>query len=245
MLALLLCQSVFATEPDYAPTVAAEATDAASKNKGGKNKGGGEKGGSENADDENGKRSKILGLNWEPYVAPGGGVQIDSSGGTAVTAGADVGIRYWKKKLEGNLYAGAAYITAENLSGYDVHLGNTTGYRAKYWGAGGGLEGTYNGQTNIETGKDVLAPALGVKVPVEITVGPKKYYAQAGVTPAWYFDESRKASAGGPVPFGDELGWHVAAGLKLGSFKGELGFAQLITSKGTYNTPTLAIGFAP
>lgn len=233
MLALLLCQSVLAAEPDYAST---HASDAAAKNKGGKKKG---------EDEDEGKSSKILGLNWEPYVAPGGGVQIDSSGETAIIAGVDVGIRYWKKKLEGNLYAGAGYIAGENLSGYDIHLGDTTGYRAKYWGAAGGLEGTYNGQTSTETGKDVLAPALGVKVPVEITVGPKKYYAQAGVTPAWYFDESRKASAGGPVPFGDELHWHVAAGLKLGKFKGELGFAQLITSNATYNTPTIAIGFAP
>ncbi len=189
-------------------------------------------------------KGKILGMNWEPYVQPNGGVQIDAST-TAITAGADAGIRYWKKKLQGDLYVGGSYITAENLSGYDVHLGDQTGYRAKYWGAGGGVEVTYNGQTNTKTGKDVLAPALGAKIPVEIVVGPKKFYGKAGVTPAWYFDDSRKATAGGPVPLGDEFEWHAAAGLKWEQFKGEIGFAQLITPVGTYNTPTLNVGWNP
>ncbi len=194
--------------------------------------------------DDNEKRGKILGFNWEPYVEPGGGVQIDTSGGTAVTAGADVGIHYYKKKVDGNLYVGGSYLTGTGISGYDVHLGNEIGYRADYWGAGGGLAVTYNGQTNTDTGEDILAPALGVMVPVDIKVGPKEFYGTAGVTPAWYFEEARKPDAG-EVPLGDEFQWRVGAGLKIGDFKGELGYATLYTSAGIYSTPTITVGWNP
>lgn len=195
-------------------------------------------------DEDEGMGGKILGLNWEPYVQPGGGVQIDASGDTAVVAGADVGIRYWKGKLKGDLYVGGAYVTSASIAGYDLHLGNVTGYRAKYFGIGGGVEAKYDGQTDVLTGEDILKPAFGVGVPVELTVGPKKYYAKAGVMPSWYFDDARKPSSG-EVPLGDEFQWSVGAGLKLGQFKGEIGFAQLITSAGTYNTPTLVLGYNP
>ncbi len=212
-----------------------------SKNKGDKKEDGEKKDKKKKKDDEGGK---ILGLNWEPYVQPGGGVQIDASGDTAVTAGADVGIRYWKGKLEGDLYLGGTYITSDTVAGYDVHLGDTTGYRAKYFGIAGGLEARYDGQSDIVTGEDIFKPAFGVGVPVELTVGPKKYYAKAGVMPAWYFDEARKP-AEGVVPLGDEFQWSVGAGVKLGQFKGELGFSQLITGAGTYNTPTIVLGYNP
>lgn len=231
----------FASDTLFAPSA-----DAADKGKGkSKNQDGDgdKKKKNDDDDDLSHMKGKLFGMNWEPFVEPGGGVQIDGTN-TAITAGADLGIRYWKKKLKGELYVGGTYITAENLSGYDVHLGDQTGYRAKMWGAAGGLEVTYNGQTNTKTGKDVLKPALGLKVPVQITVGPKKFYGKAGVTPAWYFDDSRKAGAG-DVPLGDEFEWNVAAGAKLGQFKGEIGFAQLITPVGTYNTPTLNVGWNP
>lgn len=243
---LFVASPALAVEP--APFFARETlfpTDAVAKDKKGKGKDKKGDGKKKNDDEDEGKMGKILGMDWEPYVAPGGGVQIDSGGDMAVTAGADVGIRYWKKKLEGDLYAGAAYITGDNVAGYDVHLGDQTGYRDTYWGAGGGLEATYNGQSNITTGKDILAPALGVKIPVEVVVGPKKYYGKAGVAPAWYFEESRKANSGGAVPLGDEFEWFVKGGLKIDKFKAEIGFAQLITPVGTYNTPTLAVGYAP
>ena len=249
LLLLPLSTPALAAEPAafFAPdTLFAPSDDAAAKGKGkgkSKNEDDGGKKNNDVEDDLSHMKGKLLGLNWEPFVEPGGGVQINGKT-TAVTAGADVGIRYWKKKLKGELYLGGTYITADNLSGYDVHLGDQTGYRAKMWGAGGGVEVTYNGQTNTDTGKDVLKPALGVKVPVQITVGPKKFYGKAGVTPAWYFDDARKPSAG-QVPFGDEFEWNVAAGLKLGQFKGEVGFAQLITSAGTYNTPTINVGWNP
>ncbi len=195
-------------------------------------------------DDLSKMKGKLLGFTWEPFVQPGGGVQIDGSGDTAITAGADVGIRYWKRKIKGEVYVGGAYLTSADLAGYDIHLGNKTGYRPKYWGAALGVLGTYNGQSNLTTGEDVLKPAFGVGVPVEVTAGPKKYYVKGGVMPSWYFDEARKP-APSVVPFGDEFTWNIAAGLKFGQFKGELGFAQRITGADTYNTPTLNVGWAP
>ena len=195
-------------------------------------------------DDLSKMKGKLLGFTWEPFVQPGGGVQIDGSGDTAITAGVDVGVRYWKRKIKGELYVGGAYLTSAELAGYDLHLGNKTGYRPKYWGAALGVLGTYNGQSNLLTGEDVLKPAFGVGVPVELTVGPKKYYAKGGVMPSWYFDDARKP-APGLGPLGDEFTWNVAAGLKLGQFKGELGFAQRITGAATYNTPTVNVGWNP
>ncbi len=247
MLTLLLLAQTTAHAESPEPAFPEVSVDATAKSKKKDGKGNDEKKEDKkkkNDDDDEGMGGKILGLNWEPYVQPGGGVQIDASGDTAVTAGADVGIRYWKGKLKGDLYLGGQYITSDTIGGYDLHLGDTTGYRAKYFGIAGGLEAKYDGQTDIVTGEDILKPAFGVGVPVELTVGPKKYYAKAGVMPSWYFDEARKPAAG-EVPLGDEFQWSVGAGLKLGQFKGEIGFAQLITSAGTYNTPTLVLGYNP
>lgn len=190
------------------------------------------------------KEPTFLGLTLEPYVEPGGGVQIDSNENIAVTAGADVGVRYTKDKLAGDLYLGGSYLTGEGISGYDVHLGNTLAFRDEYFGIGGGLALTYNAQTNTLTGKDIFAPSLGVKVPVEATIGPKQYYGLLGVTPAWYFDEARKPDAG-EVPLGDEFEWHVAGGLTINEFKLQAGYSMMFTSNGTYSVPTLTVGYAP
>lgn len=244
MLTLTLVTLATPARADAPPVVLPVTEDAVAKEKKKKDKDGDKKKKNDDDDDPSAMKGKILGFTWEPYVQPGGGVQIDASGGTAITAGADVGIRYWKKKVQGDLYAGGSYLTAENLAGYEVHFGDQTGYRAKYWGAAGGIQASYDGQTNTATGKDILTPAFGVGIPVEVTVGPKKYYAVAGVMPSWYFDESRKPSAG-EVPLGDEFEWHVGAGLKLGQFKGVIGFAQRMTTAGVYNTPTVQVGWNP
>lgn len=235
------------TSPSLAADLPDLPSDSAVEKDKSKNKG--EKKGKGNDSDGDGKKKKkkddegFLGMEWEPYVEPGGGVQIDSSGEMAVTAGADVGVRYTKDKFAGDLYLGGSYITGDNVVGYDIHLGNTAAYREKYWGAGGGLALTYNGQETM-TGKEIFAPALGVKVPVEIVVGPKKYYGVAGVTPAWYFDEARKPDAG-EVPFGDEFEWHIGAGVKIDQFKAQLGYSMVFTSEGQYSVPTISVGYNP
>jgi hypothetical protein len=159
---LLLTLSPAQAEPPSVDVVAKSKSKGEKKDDGEKKEGKKKK--KKGDDEDEGMGGKILGLNWEPYVQPGGGVQIDASGDTAVTAGADVGIRYWKSKLEGNLYLGGAYITSATIGGYELHLGDTTGYRAKYFGIAGGIEAKYDGQTDIITGEDILKPAFGVGV---------------------------------------------------------------------------------
>lgn len=253
-----------ATSPSaFVPDILSEDAAAKEKKKG-KDKGDNEKGGKDKGDGDKAsssdgesigststgknkkkkKKATFLGLTLEPYVEPGGGVQIDSGDNLAAKAGADVGVRYTKDKLAGDLYIGGSYLTGEGISGYDAHLGNDLSFRDKYFGIGGGLALEYNAQTNTLTGKDIFAPSLGVKIPVEATVGPKDYYGLLGVTPAWYFDEARKP-AEGQVPLGDEFEWHVAAGLLVGEFKLQAGYSMVFTSNGTYSVPVLTVGYAP
>lgn len=182
-----------------------------------------------------GKKGKILGWTWQPYIAPGGGVQIDNSG-TSVVAGADAGIIYTKRSWSGDLYAGLDYTTG-TVTGYDVHAGNVIGTRKKYWGVQGGAEFVYSAYASTDGSFD-LDPSAGVGIPVEVTVGPKKYYAFGGVTPAILFTQSR--SVPGLAPF-DELEWNVGAGVSWKGVKAEAGFAQRITAAGTINTPTISV----
>lgn len=195
--------------------------------------------GSKNTDTsgaKTGKTKKIWGWRYQPYVMPGGGVTINEAA-TSVNAGVDVGVNYWRKKWVGNLYAGASYTTGDGLNGYDVHLGDQMGARQKYWGLTGGLELTYNGYT-YKDGGAAMKPSAGVLIPVELVVGPKKYYAFAGITPAFYGDKSRNAEVAGIF---HELSWQVGAGAKLKWITGEVGIAQSITSAGTVWTPTLTL----
>ncbi len=182
------------------------------------------------------KKKKIFGWNYQPYVMPGGGVTINSSA-TSVNAGVDVGVDYWRKKWVGNLYAGGSYTTGDGLNGYDVHLGDVMGQREKYWGVTGGLELVYNGYT-YQNGSSAMKPSAGVNIPVELVVGPKKYYAFAGVTPGFFTERSRNAQVAGIF---HELEWHVGAGAKLKWITGEVGLMESITSAGVIWTPTLTL----
>jgi hypothetical protein len=181
------------------------------------------------------EKRKIGGWSVQPYVKPGGGVQITNNG-TSIVAGADVGLLYTKKKITGDAYVGASYSTGDTYNGYELHIGDQTGTRQKYWGLTGGLEGFYDGYT-AKNGSTTLAPSLGLDVPIRLVVGPKKYFVYAGVTPSFLAEKSRHARSL-PQPI-DELEWSVGAGLntKWATFKA--GFTQRITASGVINTPTI------
>ncbi len=192
---------------------------------------------------------------WQPYVTPGGGVQIntsnaddgtvtateDSVSGTSAVAKVDAGIKYWKKKVKGDVFAGVSYTTGAGLNGFDVHAGDTIGYRTKYIGASIGGVAFYNAYSD-STGKEVLAPAAGVQVPVEVTVGPRKYYAFGGAAPAWLFEPSRHAE---DALLGDEFEWSVGAGVNFKAFDAEVSYVSRTTAAGTTGTPTLTVTWAP
>lgn len=207
---------------------------------------------SSSSDDDDagfGKKRKWLGWWWQPYVEPGGGVQIDTSNGNvSATVGATVGTQYWKKKWLGDLHLGGSYTlgTDENsLSGYAIELGNDFGRREKYWGAQIGVTGIYSGYSS-SSGDTVLDPSVGVAIPLELTVGPKKYYGFGGIAPAWYLDPGRREYGDNPKPFlGDELTWYVGAGLKVSWATAELAWTQTTTSAGSYGTPTIELTVNP
>lgn len=188
-------------------------------------------------DDEVGKIFKIGKIGkwkYQPYVAPGGGVQIDTGNGgttTSIVAGADVGVRYWRKKWTGDLYLGGTYTTGDSLNGWELHLGDQMGRREKMWGIEGGLEAIYAGYTYAD-GTSAMKPSFGVGVPVDLTVGPKEVYGFAGVQPNYFVDQSR----------GLELEWRVGIAANLSWITGTLAFTQYRSAAGVQNTPTLTIG---
>ena len=183
------------------------------------------------------KKGKVWGWHYRPYVTPGGGLTI-GSGGTAITGAVDVGVRYWKEKWRGDLQLGGSYTTGEALDGYDVHLGNEFGRREEWWGVTlGGLlfYDTYS------SGKKTLDPAVGLDVPLEVTLGPKKYYLFGGVTPSFIFNKDRHVEG---LPFGDEFEWTVGAGLKLKWITAQLAYTSRTTTIGTINTPTISVSIS-
>ena len=191
------------------------------------------------------KVQKIGKWKYQFYVLPGAGAQINGST-SAVSAGADVGMKYWRKEWKGDAAVGASILTGTGVNGYDVHLGNTFGRREKYWGITAGLDGFYNAVTYDDPGYTDLAPSLGLGIPVELTVGPKKYYLQGGIEPAFLSDRSRwvrwdAPAYDGAFGFGNEFTGHVAAGLNIEGITGEIGFAQTVTAAGIINTPTLTL----
>jgi hypothetical protein len=222
-----------AAPPEVAPEV--EAYEALKSSNGKKKK--------KKKDDDSGgatsKKGKLWGWTYRPYVSPGGGVNI-ANGGAAVTGAVDVGVRYHKDNWKGDLQLGGAYTTGAALNGWDVHAGNEFGRREKWWGLTAGLVGFYN-QYLDEDGKKSLDPSIGLDVPIEATVGPRKYYGFAGVTPSFLFNKDRHVAS---LPFGDELEWNVGAGLKLKWITAEVGFAQRITTIGTINTPTISVSIS-
>ncbi|MES2641451.1 MAG: hypothetical protein V4850_18310 [Myxococcota bacterium] len=186
------------------------------------------------------KKGKMWGWNYRPYVTPGGGLTI-GNGGTAITGGADVGVKYWKKKWKGDVQAGGSYTSGSTLNGYDVHIGNEFGRREKWWGLSAGVLGFYNGYIGQDASDPTLDPSVGIDIPVELVLGPKKYYVWGGVTPSFLFNEDRHVKS---LPFGDELEWGVGVGLKLKWITAEAGFTSRITTVGVINTPTISVSIA-
>lgn len=191
------------------------------------------------------KTFKIGKWKVKPYVEPGGGVLINGSD-LSGTAGVDAGFKYWRKKWAGNLYAGGSYTLGDGSSGYDVHVGDETGARLKYWGATIGVIGAYNGYTfNDGT---TIAPAISGSLPVKVIVGPKKYHIAVGIAPALTSDKSRHVdwSRTDAIGFGDEFSWSVAGAVKFKSFSAKVTFTQSVYGDNgdavVTNTPTISIG---
>ena len=120
-----------------------------------------------------------------------------------------------------------------------MHVGNQVGVRQKMWGLAAGLEGFYDQQSDTD-GDPILVPGVGVRLPVNLTVGPKKVHAFAGVSPALLFTEARR---GDKAPFGDEFEWTVGLGSNTKFALARVGVTQRTTQEGTYMTPTVSLSW--
>lgn len=192
------------------------------------------------------KTFKIGKWKVKPYVSPGGGAQINGSDLSGIV-GVDAGFKYWRKKWAGDLYAGGSYTIGAGSSGYDVHLGDETGARLKYWGATLGLVGAYNGY--VFNDGTSIKPALSASIPLKLIVGPKKYHFAVGIAPVFTGDKDRHVdwSKTDAIGFGDEFSWMVAAALKLKTFSAKVTFTQNVYGGGdgtaiVTNTPTISVG---
>jgi hypothetical protein len=233
------------------------------------NSGGGgskKKSGSGGSDDESSKYFKVFKVGkWkvQPYVEPGGGLQIgtaDEETVTSVVAGAEAGLHHWRKKWDGNLYVGASYTGGSAYNGFEVNLGEELGIRKKNWGLSWGLEAFYDAYTseNLET----LEPTGGVNIPLLLTLGPKKYYGFVGLTPGFVTNPNRAIIPGklaGTVGvcngvvggncanpkndffIGHEFSWTVGVGVSNKYLRGQVGIVHEINASTSLWTPVLTL----
>lgn len=187
-----------------------------------------------------GRKASAFGWTYQPYVMPGGGLQI-SSDGSSVVGGADAGVAYWRGTWQGDAYAGASTLAGGDLRGWEAHVGTKLGVRRKRWGLSLGVEGFLDRQS-LPDGTVVLAPSTGVRLPVDAVLGPlrprgapRRVFLYAGVAPAFLSDPSRRAEG---LPLGDEFEWSVGFGMGKNGKVGRVGMTTRITAAGTQTTPT-------
>lgn len=263
LLVSLLLQSAAAQEvPEAAPVAepadheAYVSADRSSGSKKSGSKSGSKKSGSKkkSSDDDEGlslgdgkifKPFKVGKVKVTPYVSPGAGVVVTSTG-TAPTAslGGGAGFKYqYKKKYRGDLhldYNQLVGTSTDSLSGRDLHLGNDFTYREKTWGLTVG--GAYFFNEYYQGDTVVQAPSGGLELPIRVDIGKRKLYGYGGVTPAMVFNEARNKGTN-TVPGGfDEMTWVVGAGGKVSGLRVEVGYQSRVTPQGTFNTPIFTVG---
>ncbi len=186
-----------------------------------------------------GRKASAFGWHYQPYVTPGGGVQI-SENGSAVVGGADAGVAYWRGRWHGDAYAGGSTLAGGDVRGWEAHLGTKFGTKRKRWSVSLGVEG-FRDEQSLAEGGEILAPSLGLRLPVDVVVGPfrprgapRRMFLYAGVAPAFLAEESRHADG---LPFGDELEWSVGVGIGKKGKVGRVGLTTRVTAAGTQTTP--------
>jgi hypothetical protein len=216
--------------PDTSPDSPAEGADDDGKAKKKKKKGKKRKG----------RKASAFGWQYQPYVMPGGGVQI-SEGGSSVVGGADAGVAYWRGRWQGDAYVGGSTLAGGDVRGWEAHVGTRLGVRRKRWGLSLGVEGFMDRQS-LPDGTEILAPSTGVRLPVDLVLGPlrpqgapRRIFLYAGVAPAFLADPARHAEG---LPLGDEFEWSVGFGMGKKGKVGRVGMTTRITAAGTQTTPT-------
>jgi len=160
-----------------------------------------------------------------PYLKPVIGLSTFSSGGSvssAVSLGAEGGLRYWQKDRDGLYWTGklrarGAYLLGTgDTTGTDLRIGNFIGPRFKILGLQTGPDVFWNQYTWDGV---VLDPTTGLGWPVMASISLTPVYLNAGVEPAWYLSGRREAvdwDSARTFGFGDEFTVFGGVGLGLG-----------------------------
>lgn len=180
--------------------------------------------------------------NPTPYLRPNFSFQLygtDASIGTAVGAGALAGVRYFN---DGDLpfpAAGRTRVGATALLptsggsgwGHDVRLGSFFGPSWKLASAELGLDVFHNGLT---IGSYVLDRALGLDIPLNLTLGPEQIFLLAGATPTLMFDPDRQVdwSQVDAFGFGHEFEWRIGGAFQLPAVGFGITYTQRIIAPG-------------
>jgi hypothetical protein len=154
-----------------------------------------------------GKRKKKKYPYWDhdPFITPGGGIQVVGANGnttTAVTVGGQAGVdsvymqsKAWPR-VGGTSRLGVTYLATDtsngNSEGLDVRAGSFWGPRWQKASVQIGPDLFYN---QWSYGQDKLDPTYGVELPVtaELSLfGTPGLRLWGGVAPAWVSEESRR-----------------------------------------------------
>lgn len=165
---------------------------------------------------------------WDPkpYIKPNLGFTLYGDGTTnasAVGLGAQAGFTYFNSEDLGVPMAGRTRVSGTYQlvtsggpgGGHDIRLGTFMGPQFKLASAELGLDVFHNG---ITLGNYQLDNAVGLDIPLNVTLGPQQIYALAGITPTLVFDPDRHVNwkAVDAFGFGHEFEWRVGAALNAG-----------------------------
>ena len=161
---------------------------------------------------------------WETklFAQPVVGGTVFSSGGsttTAVSLGAEAGLRYWQTRRKTPRWrgvarvAGAYVLSSGDSSGMDVRVGNFIGPAWKSVGLSTGPDLFWN---RYQYGSIELDPTLGLAWPLTATAWTQAFDVWAGVEPAWLSNADRRVDwSTQDVPgFGHEFTYRAGLGVE-------------------------------
>lgn len=181
-----------------------------------------------------------LANNWveDPYLGPVAGVSTYAyTGGTDLVTGLGVagGFRYHQRRgpLEGRSRAqGIYYFSSAGGGGYDVRFGSFIGPNRRFWAAETGLDLFYN---QLSTPGLSYEPSVGLDWPIDLILGPRNFYALAGITTTWLQNPDRRVdwSTSNETGFGHEFETRAGVGLGLRGISLRLVYSHRIHAWGT------------
>lgn len=198
-----------------------------------------------------------LGKEWQsqPFVRPAVGASSWSSNGqtaAAATVGVRAGINYWEQgrkvpKLTGQArVAGDYLLSASDVSGWEVRVGNFIGPTWRHVGLSFGPDLFHNQYTVAGT---VLAPVTGLAAPLIGSAQQGAVSAYVGLEPSWYMVGERPgvdwAEDDVPFGFGDEFRYLAGASVAISELRVGVNYQYRITSGGTESGFGLALGYNP